>query len=266
MIVKDVDLNSDKWCDLVFEGKNQEYGAYHLRKTSSKRHLLALLVVIIPIFIILFLFKFIHFNPVRFNPGYEVKAIELADLRGLEEKIRNNPVIMEKKPPLEEIAKFTPPIIGDSIVVNDLEEELQEPTIDSVSVSDSIDIVSALKEELREEEAIRRRVHEQDTLLIDENNRDAEFPGGRIALIQYIYQHIQYPSAALKQRIQGRVVSSFIIHEDGSVSDITLIQGVYSFLDDEALRVLHSMPSWKPAMKDGKAVKSKVIVPIVFRL
>ena len=265
MIIKDVDLNSDKWCDLVFEGKNQEYGAYYLRKTSSKRHLLALLVVIIPIFIVLFLLKFIHFNPVHFNPGFEVKAIELADLSGLEEKT-NNPVQTEKKPPLEEIVKFTPPIIGDSIVVNDLEEELQKTTTDSVSVSDSIDIVSALKEELREEEAIRRRVHEQDTLLIDENNRDAEFPGGRIALIQYIYQHIQYSSAALKQRIQGRVVSSFIIHEDGSVSDITLIQGVYSFLDDEALRVLHSMPSWKPAMKNGKAVKSKVIVPIVFRL
>ena len=263
MIVKDVDLNSDKWCDLVFEGKNQEYGAYYLRKTSSKRHLLALSVVIIPIIVILSLFKFIHFNPTYPSLDYEVKSIELANLGDLEESDRSNPVKMEKKPSLKGIVEFTPPTIAedDSIVVNDL-RELQETNPDSLSDSDSIDISLALKEE----DAFLLRQEEQDTTLIDENNRDAEFPGGRAALIRYIYQNIQYPSVALKQRIQGRVVSSFIINEDGSISDVTLIQGVYSFLDDEVLRVLRSMPPWKPAMKDGKAVKTKGIVPIVFRL
>ena len=262
MIVKDVDLNSDRWCDLVFEGKNQEYGAYYLRKTSSKRHLLALSVVIIPIIIILFLFKFIHFNPAYPTSEYEVKSIELSDLSGLEENPRSNPVKTEEKPSLKKIVEFTPTITEADSIVNDLEKELQVANMDSLSKSDSIDALLALKEE----DAFLLRMEEQDTTQIDEKNKDAEFPGGKIALIRYIYQNIQYPSVAIKQRIQGRVVSSFIINEDGSISDITLIQGVYSFLDDEVLRVLRSMPSWKPAMKDGKAVKSKVIVPIVFRL
>jgi len=261
MIVKDVDLNSDKWCDLVFEGKNQEYGAYYLRKTSSKRHLLALLVVVIPILFILFSFKFIHFNPSHLVFNYEMRSIELSDLSGIE----NNPVKPPQKSSLKEIIQFIPPVISDSVVLND-SEELQKTNTDSVTVSDSIDIAALSKETLSEEERLLMHKREQEAALIDENNKDAEFPGGNVVFIQYIYQNIQYPSVAVKQQIQGRVVCSFIVHEDGSISDITLIQGVYIFLDEEALRVLHTMPTWKPAVKDGKAVKSKVIVPIVFRL
>ena len=88
MIIKNVDLNSDRWCDLVFEGKNQEYGAYYLRKTSSKRHLLALSVVIAPMIVILSLFKFIHFNPAHSSPDYEVRLIELSDLMDIGENYR----------------------------------------------------------------------------------------------------------------------------------------------------------------------------------
>jgi protein TonB len=261
MIIKDVDLNSDRWCDLVFEGKNQEYGAYNLRKTSTKRHLLALSIVIITFSVILFLFKFVHFNPTQNALEYEVKLMELSSLDGLEESYRRDPPVkIIKKPSLEEIVKFTPPMVTeDENIANDT-EELQETNTDSES--DSINTAFALTEE----EAFLLRVEEQDTALIDEKNRDAEFPGGRVELIRYIYQNIRYPSVAIKQRIQGRVVCSFIINEDGSVSNIALIQGVYSFLDEEALRVIGIMPRWKPAMKDGKPVKTKCIVPIVFRL
>lgn len=266
MIVKDVDLNSDKWLDLVFEGKNQEYGAYYLRKTSSKRHLLALSVVIIPIIVILFLFKFIHFNPSHPAFEYEMKSIELANLDNLGENYRNDALRPEEKPTMKKIIEFTPSmIVENDSIINNLKEELREMRTDSLYASDSIDIVSALSA-LKEEEAILLRREEQDTTLVDENNRDAEFPGGKVMLIQYIYRNIHYPPEALKQRIQGKVISSFIISEDGSISDITLVQGIYALLDEEALKVLHTLPPWKPAMKDGKAIKTKVIVPIVFKL
>ena len=265
MIVKDVDLNSDRWCDLVFEGKNQEYGAYYLRKTSSKRHLLALSVVIIPILVVLFLFKFIHFNPSHIDFEYEVKSVELSNLNNLEESYHNDQVKTEEKPSLKKIIDFVPTTIEKDSIENDLKEELREMRVDSVSKIDSTDILSVLSA-LKEEEALQIDRGGQDTTLVDENNRDAEFPGGKVMLIQYIYRNIHYPPEALKQRINGRVISSFIINEDGSISDITLIQGIYKLLDEEALRVLHTMPPWKPAMKDGKAIKTKVIVPIVFKL
>jgi protein TonB len=93
-----------------------------------------------------------------------------------------------------------------------------------------------------------------------------QFPGGTTGLIRYIYQNMQYPSAALKQRIQGRVWCSLTVNKDGSVSDVRLEQGVYIFLDEEAVRVLKTLPAWNPGLKAGKAVSTKVYLPIVFRL
>jgi TonB family protein len=194
-----------------------------------------------------------------------MRAIELSDLSYSEESTYHNPVKTEKKPSLKEIVLFTPPIISDSIVEKEI-EELQEIYIDSVSLSDSIELISLLTKTFTQEETGLLLREKQEASLTDENNKDAEFPGGNSAFIRYIFQNIQYPSVAIKQRIQGRVVCSFIIHQDGSISDITLIQGVYIFLDEEALRVLHSMPPWKPAIQNGKPVKSKCIVPIVFKL
>ncbi|GHU80364.1 protein TonB [Bacteroidia bacterium] len=93
-----------------------------------------------------------------------------------------------------------------------------------------------------------------------------QFPGGNVALIKYIYSQIQYPPAALKQRIQGRVWCSFIVNPNGTVSDIALEQGVYIFLDEEAARVLKTMPPWIPGKTQGKNVKMKVYLPIVFKI
>ncbi len=93
-----------------------------------------------------------------------------------------------------------------------------------------------------------------------------EFPGGHSAMLRFIYTHLQYPQAAIKQRIQGKVICSFIINKDGSISDIRLEKGVYIFLDDEAIRVIKTMPSWKPGTTNGKPVRYRYYLPLLFRL
>jgi protein TonB len=93
-----------------------------------------------------------------------------------------------------------------------------------------------------------------------------QFPGGNVELIRFIYNHIQYPSVALKQRIQGRVWCSFIVDPDGTISNVVLEQGVYIFLDEEAVRVLQTMPPWIPGKTQGKNVRVKVFLPIVFKI
>jgi protein TonB len=93
-----------------------------------------------------------------------------------------------------------------------------------------------------------------------------QFPGGNVELIRYIYNHIQYPPAALKQRIHGRVWCSFIVNQDGMVSDVVLEQGIYVFLDEEAVRVLKTMPPWIPGKTQGKNVRVKVYLPVVFKI
>jgi len=93
-----------------------------------------------------------------------------------------------------------------------------------------------------------------------------QFPGGNIAMIRFIHQNLQYPSVALKQRIQGRVWCSFVVEKDGSISDLKLEKGLYSFLDEEALRVLRLMPQWIPAVRNNSEVAVRVYIPIVFKL
>jgi protein TonB len=265
MRIRDVDLNSEEWRDLVFENRNTEYGAYHLRKTSTLRHLFSLFTVISGLIIIFILSSIIRFNrtlQTQVNE-YEIKPIELSDLIWLEDNIvKNKQIKAEEKPP-EEIVKFTPPVITkDEFIVEDL-NEIQKVIV----LPDSIDTFSELVDDtffLHSEISQQNREEKYDTAVINEKNRNAVFQDGRIALLRYIYQNIQYPPLALKQRIKGRVICSFIVNEDGSISDVTLVQGIYFSLDEEVLRVIRSMPLWNPALQDGKAIKIKYIMPVVF--
>jgi protein TonB len=93
-----------------------------------------------------------------------------------------------------------------------------------------------------------------------------EFPGGLAALIQYIYGSIRYPADARELRVQGRIIASFIINKDGTVSDIKIEKSIYHSLDEETLRVLYTLPPWKPGKRNNHPIKVKYIVPISYRL
>ncbi|WP_106829763.1 energy transducer TonB [Parabacteroides pacaensis] len=93
-----------------------------------------------------------------------------------------------------------------------------------------------------------------------------EFPGGETALMQYINKGIKYPVIAQENGIQGRVVVSFVINKDGKVVEAQVMRGVDPSLDKEALRVIGTLPAWKPGKQRGKPVRVKYTVPVLFRL
>ena len=92
------------------------------------------------------------------------------------------------------------------------------------------------------------------------------FPGGDEKLMEWISQHIQYPQNVYDSHIQGRVIVQFLVKEDGSVGDAKIIRSVFPSLDEEALRVVTTLPKFNPAILDGKAVEYWFTIPIVFRL
>ncbi len=92
------------------------------------------------------------------------------------------------------------------------------------------------------------------------------FPGGDEKLMEWISQHIQYPQNAYNSHIQGRVIIQFLVNEDGSVGDAQIIRSVFPSLDEEALRVVTTLPKFNPAILDGKAVEYWFTIPIIFRL
>ena len=93
-----------------------------------------------------------------------------------------------------------------------------------------------------------------------------EFPGGQIAMLNFLSKNIRYPEAAHKAGIQGRVVATFVVEKDGSISNAKVMRSIDPLLDAEALRVINSMPNWIPGKQDGKPVAVKYTVPVSFKL
>ena len=93
-----------------------------------------------------------------------------------------------------------------------------------------------------------------------------EFPNGQEALMLYIAKQVKYPAEAKKAGAQGRVFIGFIVEPDGSLSDFKVLRGIGHGCDEEALRVVKSMPKWKPGMQRGKAVRVQYLVPVNFKL
>ena len=106
----------------------------------------------------------------------------------------------------------------------------------------------------------------QPTLMGDVVEQMPSFPGGSQALLNYLSEHINYPEGYEEICIQGRVVITFVVEKDGSLSDITVVKSLEKAFDEEALRAVKSMPKWIPAMQNGELVRAKYTVPITFRL
>ncbi|MGB1003998.1 MAG: energy transducer TonB [Salibacteraceae bacterium] len=92
------------------------------------------------------------------------------------------------------------------------------------------------------------------------------FPGGEAEMYKFLGQNMKYPPKARDKNVQGRVYISFVVEKDGSISDVKCIRGIGGGCDEEAIRVVKSMPIWTPGEQDGKIVRVRYNLPIVFKL
>ena len=101
---------------------------------------------------------------------------------------------------------------------------------------------------------------------IDSTEKAPEFPGGDVALIKLIMKSIRYPKDALSKGIEGKVLMRFVVMEDGSVSDVTVVKSVFPSLDQEAVRIINALPKFFPGIQKGKAVRVYFNTPVIFKL
>lgn len=120
----------------------------------------------------------------------------------------------------------------------------------------SVDAKNAIKQKLAADK--------EDIFVVVEDQ--PQFKGGTEALMKYLGDNIKYPKEAHEKNIQGRVIANFVINKDGSISDVSIVRGVHSLLDAEAIRVISEMPNWKPGMQRGQAVRVRYTLPITFSL
>ena len=141
-------------------------------------------------------------------------------------------------------------------VVGQIEEQAVLPAPAVTQVVPESEAVSIVKPEMPADTSVVFEVVEQ----------MPKFPGGDAALMQFLSSTIKYPKDAMEQKKQGRVLVTFVVEKDGSVSDTKIVKSVSPSLDEEALRVINAMPKWEPGMQKGKAVRVKYTIPISFRL
>ena len=272
-----LDLVSNEWTDLVFEGRNQAYGAYKLRKGTTKRNVWSIIIVALAallLFIGLSIQKMVEANRTVEN----TQAIELSALeqKKKEAKVEKKEVVeVEPEKVVEKVKssiKFTAPVIKkDNEVKDDEEIDLQKvettnPTIGACDVQGNDEVggeVLKAKEEIAQPEPPK---HEEENKVFDVVEQMPSFPGGMPALMQWLSQNIKYPVIAAENGVQGRVIVQFVVEKDGSVTDVHVAKSVDPSLDKEATRVVKAMPRWNPGKQNGSAVRVKYTVPVMFKL
>ena len=278
-----IDLYDPKWVEMVFAGKNKEYGAYQLRKGTSGRNIKALLILVIAAALVggFLAWKVIEQKQAEEQQAY-MEAMQLAQLQEQAKKEKKKPEPIKPKveqkkeiPVARETQKFTAPVIKKDELVNEKNQLKQMDQLD-----DKVAVGTENKEGVKDRtvEAVRNDIAvaapppppapkpEVANKVFDVVEEMPSFPGGQGALMAFLSSNIKYPVVAQENGVQGRVIVGFVVEKDGSISDVKVMRSVDPSLDREAQRVVKAMPKWKPGKQNGSAVRVKYTVPVVFRL
>lgn len=273
-----IDLISRDWTEMVFEGRNKEYGAYRLRKNAGKRNLYSLITIFIAALAIwggISLVKFVE------SRTKSVAQTSVAELSALNQPKNKAEVKQQQKVKLEQpekvvervksSVKFTAPVIKkDDEVKPEDELKTQDELMSTKTAIGALDVKGnddANGEVLKLKEAVAQPEPKPEVeKVFDVVEQMPSFPGGPSALMEWLSNNVKYPVVAQENGVQGRVVVSFVVERDGSITDVKVVRGVDPSLDREASRVVRAMPRWIPGKQNGSAVRVKYNVPVAFRL
>jgi len=260
--------------DIIFEGKNKQYGAYELRKTYNKRITKAILItsgVILLIILTFVLVKGINRN----RPEVlEVLDTKMADIKKNDAPPPPPPPPPPKAPPPPEInqIKFTPPkIVKDEEVkadekIEEIKEDAQIST-KTVESENKVAIVQAPVEDKGTQITEAPKNNDEDKIFTKVEN-EAAFPGGEAAWRRYLERNLN-PSAPVDNGApQGtyQVIVRFIVSKDGSISDVTPETKFGYGMEEEAVKVIKKGPKWTPALQNGRNVNAYRRQPITFQV
>lgn len=274
-----IDLISNEWADIVFQGRNKVYGAYQLRRSTGKRNIWAMVfVAAVAAVTYLGLAAYNSYQAAqkaKFEAEMKASLIETKKEAKVEKKTETPKVEqVQKVEKVKSSIAFTPPVIKkDSEVKPEEEMKTQDELKETKTAIGAFDVkgndesggtVLKAVEEIATPEPPKQEAEQNK--VFDVVEQQPQFPGGMGALNQWLGSNIKYPAMAAENGIEGRVIVQFVVERDGSVSGVHVVRGVDSSLDKEATRVVAQMPKWIPGKQNGSAVRVKYTVPVTFRL
>jgi periplasmic protein TonB len=240
--------------EIIFENRNRNYGAFDLRKRYKSA---ASLSILSGIAISTLLMTALSFTTNDYKPSTGPINVSLDLSKTAIPEIVRPPEIKAPQQLIKSIKNLQPKVVTDS-------SEITEPipitdiinqTIKNGNVTDSVPFAEPIAPEIPVEEKIFIIVEEQ-----------PEFPGGYPALFKFIGENLVYPQEAEVNNIQGKVILKFVVNADGSADRVQILKGIDSLLDNEAIRVVKTLPKFKPGKQGGVPVPVWFTLPVVFKI
>lgn len=251
--------------EVVFEHRNKNYGAYTLRKNYDRNIMFILLGLLLSFGVAFGAYKIVQNLPKEkvAPPPVDDKTFTTAPPPE-DEKVPPPPP-QEPPPPMETTVQFLPPVVVDIPVDDPI------PTQDDMDDKKASDQTQDGNDENfappviggdPEPEVVEEKVEPVETFVEEE----AEYPGGYATMMKYIQEHLVYPQADIEMGTQGRVTLKFVVEKNGQVSNVSVVRGLSPECDKAAIKVVSSMPNWKPGKNGGRAVRQWCTLPINFTL
>lgn len=257
--------------DIVFDNRNQAYGAHYLRRIYDRIMSRSLLIGLI--FIVLLVSSPMILQKLRSMIPQEVdklesKVVVISDVPAMDpNKPAPPPPPKVDPPPIKDQIRFVPPK-----VMKDEEVAIEEQLPIDITNLENKDISTENLE--GDDEGVDKSLEETPPIMEEPVSEKTfefveqmpEFPDGQTAMMKYIMDNMNYPAIARENDIQGTVVVQFVIGSDGEINKVHVARGIGGGCDEEAARVVRSMPKWKPGKHNGKAVQVQFTMPIKFKL
>ncbi|MBA4409623.1 MAG: TonB family protein [Bacteroidota bacterium] len=264
-----INLFNEAWVDLLFKDRNQEYGAFELRKDSSWRHRVGIIATLVFLVLIIFV-PILYKQIIEKGRDRNVDVTTLSNIE-IEKKVEKpKDIIIEKPaPPLKSSIKFTPPVIKPDEEVQEDEEIKTQEELTRTDLNISVADIKGTDEENGMD------IGDLNNMIVGEDTTSTpyavveqmpEFPGGEAALQRYLRSSVKYPTIAMENGIQGKVYIGFVVERNGTISNVRVARGVDISLDKEAMRVVRLMPKWIPGKQNGEPVRVSFTAPINFVL
>jgi len=274
MLGSKLDIFKKEWLDVVFEGRNKEYGAYDLRKLAPKATNIGLVIASIAFVLLLMAPAIARWLGIESESGPVEQIIET------EVVLSEPPPVNEEEPPPPPPVEPPPPRVDQvrmpepKVVPAEQVQDEEPPTVEQLKLADpgSKTIAGDPNAEIRidlpvGEGEIDAEVTETSSDQIFQSVEiNPEPPGGMAAFMQWVAKNYQYPQAAMDAGVNGQVQISFVVERDGSLTDLKVVKDLKFGTGEAAIKMLQKAPKWSPGIQNGRPVRVAYTLPIRLNL
>jgi len=259
---------SNEWCNLIFEGRNQQYGAYQHRQNSMMRHYQALIIASLLLIIGATAPALMH-RILSYSADKDLQVRVISDLVLEKPKVNDVLNVIPPTPPVQirNSIKFTPYVIKPDELINDTDEPKMQTEINNsnsavgmVDFSDGTNAIDAPLAKSKEDANIAGDLDEPKVIV----EQMPQFPGGENEMMKFIKEHLRYPVVAQELGVTGTVIINFVVDREGAITKMVVTRSIGSGCDEEAMRVLDIMPHWSPGKQGGQTVSVRFTLPFKF--